>query len=78
MCSSCAISNELRTRVGLAPVTLPISAGGIVRAADLQTLRNALNEARSAWGVPQVAFGEALSGAVVRGAQFDELREAMR
>jgi hypothetical protein len=70
--------NTLRARINLAPISLPFNAGALVRAADVQTLRNALNDTRSAWGIATVTFTEALSGAVVRAAQFDELRDAMR
>jgi hypothetical protein len=70
--------NTMRARVNLPPATLSLASGALVRAAELQTLRNALNDTRAAWGVSPVTFSEALSGAVVRAAQFDELRAAMR
>jgi hypothetical protein len=72
-------TNQLRTAAGLAPITLSITAGHAVSAQHVQTLRNAINNARTTLGAYAFPFtGSIGTGDVIRAWHIQELREAVR
>lgn len=74
-----AATNKLRAAAGLAPIALDIAPGNAVSAQHVQTLRSAINAARTSLGAYEFAFsGTIATGTVIRASHIQELREAVR
>lgn len=72
-------ANILRRAAGLEELAMSVQSGSAVDSADVQTLRDAINAARSALGAYAFPFtGTVSRGERIRATHIQELREAVR
>jgi hypothetical protein len=74
-----AAANVVRAGAGLSPFALAVQPGDLIRASDLESLRNALNEGRYVFGALPIEFETGVAtGAGIKAEHIQKLRDSVR